>query len=382
MPQRPSIAIIGAGPAGLTAANIFRNHGWDFTIFEADASATSREQGGSLDLHPLEGQLALEKAGLLALFMANARHEGQEQRIADHKTGALLHHELPEPGISERPEIDRLVLRELLLTPLDENSIRWNTRLEKVSARPDGKYELYTTSGVAGLFDLVVGADGAGSKVRAALTDVRPIYTGITFVELILNNVDDCHPDEAERVGHGSLFALHDNKGIIAQRNGNDIIRVYAAFRTLPEETDRPDKTLSGLSTGELLARFEGWSPLLLSLIAKAERVVAVRPIVTLPAAHRWPQQDGLTLIGDAAHVMPPLGVGVNLAMLDAAELAEALTNGADWQQAVRQSEDVMLKRSGVISAQCVSALQYMFSAEGSQAALNNMGINQQTSID
>jgi len=372
MSQHPSIAIIGAGPAGLTAANILSKHGWDFTVFEADRSATSREQGGSLDLHPHEGQLALKKAGLLDTFMASARHEGQELRIVDYSSAALLSHELPEPGSSERPEMDRRVLRELLLTPLDDSKIRWNTRIDSLSERHDGKYILHTASGLIETFDLVIGADGAWSKVRAALTEEHPVYTGVTFVELIIDNVDQRHPEEAKRVGQGSMFALHEHKGIIAQRNGNNVIRVYAAFRTRPEETDRPDKTLSSLSLDDLLARFEGWSPSLLSLIAKADSIVAVRPIVTLPPAHRWSPQDGLTLIGDAAHVMPPLGVGVNLAMLDAAELAEALVNSADWRLAVRNSEQAMLTRSHVISEQCARALQQMFSEEGSHAALDD----------
>src|SRR5476649_541729 len=190
MSQHPSIAIIGAGPAGLTAANILSKHGWDFTVFEADRSATSREQGGSLDLHPHEGQLALKKAGLLDNFMATARHEGQELRIVDYSTAALLGHELPEPGTRERPEMDRPVLRELLLHPLNACNIRWNTCIDSLSQRADGKYTLHTANGLIETFDLVIGADGAWSKVRAALTDIRPTYTGVTFVELIINNVD------------------------------------------------------------------------------------------------------------------------------------------------------------------------------------------------
>jgi 2-polyprenyl-6-methoxyphenol hydroxylase-like FAD-dependent oxidoreductase len=43
---------------------------------------------------------------------------------------------------------------------------------------------------------------------------------------------------------------------------------------------------------------------------------------------------------------MPPLGVGVNLAMLDACELALALANHATVDDAVRAYEKTMLPRS------------------------------------
>lgn len=373
MPQQPSIAIVGAGPAGLTAANIFHRHGWACSLFEADASATSREQGGSLDLHPNEGQLGLKKAGLLDAFLAAARHEDQEQRIVDYASGNLVYKEVPEVGMGERPEIDRYLLRRLLLQPLGESAIHWNTPIERVELTADGRVELVTKLGSAGVFNLVIGADGAWSKVRSALTEVRPDYTGVTFVELLLNDVDRQYPVQAELVGHGSLFSLHDGMGIIAQRNGNATIRVYAAFRTLAAETNRPDKTLSSITQQQLLSRFSGWAPSLLSLITTAEKIIAVRAIVTLPVIQNWHQRDGITLIGDAAHVMPPLGVGVNLAMLDAAELAEALVQGADWRQAVRAFEEAMLERSSRISVQCNRAFDQMFSRSGLQTLLDDV---------
>lgn len=57
-----------------------------------------------------------------------------------------------------------------------------------------------------------------------------------------------------------------------------------------------------------------------------------------------------MTLLGDAAHLVPPLGVGVNLAMLDAAELARVLVDSASVDDAVRTYEEKMLPRSAEIS--------------------------------
>jgi 2-polyprenyl-6-methoxyphenol hydroxylase-like FAD-dependent oxidoreductase len=352
--QHPSIAIIGAGPAGLTAANILHRAGCGVEVFEGDASLTARDQGGTLDLHPDSGQLALVKAGLLDDFLAQARHEDQEQRVADYATGALLREEIPEVGTGDRPEIDRVLLRQLLLRPLPDELVHWGVRVEAVTALADGRHEL--------------------RLVRAALTEAQPVYSGVTFVELWLNDVDARHPELAKLVGHGSMYALHGGVGIIGQRNGGDTVRVYAAFRTRPEETDRPDRVLADITKTELLERFKGWAPSLTALITDADRVAAVRPIVALPTETlRWEQRDGLTLVGDAAHVMPPMGVGVNLAMLDAAELAEALVTAQDWRQAVRDYEDVMLARAAETAVECNQAFADWFAADGEQALLDDM---------
>lgn len=368
MPQVPTIVIIGAGPAGLTAANILQRHGWRADVFEADAAVDARDQGGSLDLHPDEGQRALARAGLLDAFMAIARHEDQETRLVDHATGAVLREAIPAPGAGDRPEIDRLALRQLLLQPLAAGTVRWGQRLDAVIERADGRFGLRCAGGEQGPYDLVIGADGAWSRVRAALTPARPVYRGVTFVELWLHDVDRRHPEAAGRVGHGTLFALHGGDGIVAQRNGNATLRVYAALRTGGPGDGRAAPGMADIGKDALLARFAGWSPSLLALIAEADRIAAVRPIVSLPAGTRWPHRAGLTVIGDAAHVMPPLGVGVNLAMLDAAELADALVSDADWRAAQRRSEASMLDRAAAIAPHCIEALDEMFGDHGARA--------------
>ncbi len=373
MPQVPKIAVIGAGPAGLTLANLLQRHGWPVTVLESDATPDSRDQGGTLDLHSDGGQIALEKAGLLSDFLSLARSEDQETRIVDTATGAILHADLPEPEEGDRPEIDRIALRRLLLRPLAEGTVLWGARVEKIVPLGSDRYDIRLADRRHGPFDLIVGADGAWSKVRAALSPVHPAYTGVTYVELWLSDVDRRHPALAGLVGHGSLFALKNGAGIFAQRNGGGTIRVYAAFRTQAEEGERTDRVLAGITVEDILKRFPGWTSALTELVAEADMITAIRPICTLPPDFRWPHRPGLTLLGDAAHVMAPMGAGVNLAMLDAVDLAEALTAGPDRHAAVAAFETAMTERAAAIARETASGFAEWFSAQGAQALLDHM---------
>src|SRR5437868_5085531 len=323
MKKSSRIAIVGAGPAGLTAARILRTRGVAVVVFDGEAATDARDQGGTLDLDEEGGQKALALAGLMDEFRARARYEDQETRVLDYATAAPLFEELTPPGSGTRPEIDRKMLRDVLLASLPPETVRWSHKLRSVQADGDG-YRLHFAHGTSETFDFVVGADGAWSRVRASLSDVVPTYTGVTFVECWLDSVDSLHPALASLVGRGTMFAVHDNMGLVAQRNANAHIRVYAAFRRPLEwardlgiDAAKPDEMRHALSS-----MFAGWSPQLLGLIEHALDVFVSRPIFALPVDFRWPSRPGMTLVGDAAHLMPPVGVGVNLAMLDAAELA------------------------------------------------------------
>ncbi|MBD9628181.1 FAD-dependent monooxygenase [Ensifer sp. ENS06] len=373
MLQHPTVAIIGAGPAGLTAASILQQHDWQIAIFDAEPSAQTRDQGGTLDLHAETGQLALDKAGLLPCFNRIARHEDQDTRVLDYRSATVLAEDLPAPGEGQRPEIDRRALRELLLSSLAAGSVRWGHRLEKVTNDVSGKHRLNFENGRSECFDLVIGADGAWSRVRPALTDVQPVYTGTTFVELWIDAIDVRHPALARMIGRGTMFALHAGLGLVAQRNGNGHVRVYAAIPVAPNEGRRPDIALAGITKNGLLKRFGGWSEGLLRLISDADAIAAIRPIFALPAGLRWTHRPGLTLVGDAAHVMPPVGVGVNLAMLDAANLAEALVSASDWPLALTQFETMMLDRAAGIADNAASGFADMFSADAPSGLLDHM---------
>ncbi len=224
----PSIAVIGGGPGGLTAAVILHKAGWNVRVFEADASEHARSQGGTLDLHEDTGQIALQRARLLEEFRSIARHEDQETRSIDWQTGALLPAQPWEDSDFDRPEIDRGVLRNLLLRALPNQNVEWNLSLSDVARNADGSFTLNFLDGQSRQADVVIGADGAWSAVRRYLNPANPIYTGVTFME---GWIEDPTTEQAAFVGKGTMFSFGISQVLVAQKNGKGRICVYAALK-------------------------------------------------------------------------------------------------------------------------------------------------------
>jgi 2-polyprenyl-6-methoxyphenol hydroxylase-like FAD-dependent oxidoreductase len=298
-------------------------------------------------MHPDTGQAALGVAGLLDQFHALARPEGDEWRVLDFATAALLAQQGPSAD-GERPEIDRGQLRGLLLDSLDEGTVRWGRAVNGVSPLADGTCRLLFGDGTAEEFDLVVGADGAWSRVRPALSPAVPDYTGVTFLEAGFDHCDTRHPDLARLVGNGSMLAKGVGRTLLAQRNGNGHIRAYIDLRA-PKDW----YTTAGIDLRDeqalrthLLRMFDGWDERLRYILQNSDHGFVHRPLFVLPAPHAWEHVPGVTLLGDAAHLMPPAGLGANLAMLDSCDLAQALVTEHSVGDAVRTYESIMLPRS------------------------------------
>ncbi|MFI6794264.1 FAD-dependent oxidoreductase [Streptosporangium canum] len=346
-PATARISIIGAGPGGLTCARILQKHGIPVTVYDRETHPEARDQGGTLDLHADDGQLALREAGLIEEFFKLARPEGQEMRLLD-PTGRILGHHVPAEGELFKPEIDRGQLRDLLLNSLEPGTVQWDHAVEKVSGPADGPRRVHFLDGTTVETDLVIGADGAFSRVRPALSPAAPRYTGVSFLEAWFQDVKNAHPDLAALVGQGGATAADGDRALFAQRNSGDHIRVYIIQR-LPADWI----TASGLNAADtagirvrLLDAFSGWSPPMLKMITSNDGPYVDRPLFALPVPHTWDPAPTMTLLGDAAHLMPPLGVGVNLAMLDACELALALAGSTTVGDAIATYEKTMLPRA------------------------------------
>jgi 2-polyprenyl-6-methoxyphenol hydroxylase-like FAD-dependent oxidoreductase len=363
------IAIIGAGPGGLVCARVLQRHGIDVTAYDADASAGARDPGGTLDLHADSGQIALEDAGLLDEFFALARLEGQAKSRLD-RDGTVLGTFVPDENDTEAPEIDRGQLRTMLAAHVRPDTVRWGHKLVSATASGDGSHRLEFANGAVTEADLVIGADGAWSRVRALVSDAVPHYSGISFLDVRFDEVDSRHPRVANLVGDGHMFATDGHRGIIGQRNSNGHVRGFICVRTDLDWYGR-----AGIDPGDtaavrrfLLTEFQDWAAELRCFITDNDGGYVNRPIHTLPAPLTWPHTPGVTLLGDAAHLMSPFGgFGANLAMLDAAELARALAEETTVDEAITRYEATLLPRSGDHAVRANEALDRFFTPGASR---------------
>ena len=344
------VTIVGAGLGGLVLARVLHVRGIPATIYEADPSAESRTQGGQIDIHENNGQLAIEAAGLSDAFRAIIHPGGAASRVLDQHGAVLL--DEPDDGTGGCPEVLRGDLRRILLDSLPAGAIRWGKKLTGVAALGDGRHALTFADGSTVTTALLVGADGAWSKVRPLLSDAQPEYVGTTFIETYLHDVDERHAATAAAVGGGALYALTPGKGIAAHREARDVLHTYVELNRPAAWVAGIDFTDAAAATARVAAEFAGWAPAPVALITDGDTPPVPRMIHTLPDGHRWDRVPGVTLIGDAAHLMPPSGEGANLAMFDGAELGQALAaHPDDVEAALATYEAAMFPRSAAEAA-------------------------------
>ncbi|MDJ1130726.1 FAD-dependent oxidoreductase [Streptomyces iconiensis] len=360
----PRIAVVGGGPAGLTCARVLQGHGIEVTVHDGDAAVDARDAGGTLDLHADSGQIALEDAGLIDAFMALARPEGQAKSRRD-QHGTVLTEFTPAPGDEAAPEIDRGQLRRMLHEHLRPGTVHWGHALVRAVRTGDGVHRLEFADGTSTEADLVIGADGAWSKVRPLVSDAVPQYLGVCFLDARFDDVDTRHPAIAGIVGDGHMFA-NDGAGraVIVQRNSNSVVRGYVAFRAPLDWHVRAGVDLTDRQAvrAHLVQEFSHWSAGMRELITANDGDYVPRTFHALPAPLTWDRVPGVTLIGDAAHLMAPFGGhGANLAMLDGVELAHAVKEEATLGEAVSRYESAMFARSGELATSANGALTRFF---------------------
>ncbi|WP_036164975.1 NAD(P)/FAD-dependent oxidoreductase [Massilia sp. 9096] len=365
----PSIAIIGAGLGGLMLARVLLVNGIAATIYEAEASAQARAQGGMLDIHEYDGQRALAAAGLLDEFRAIVHAGGQATRVLD-RHGTLLFDQ-PDDGKGGRPEVLRGELRRILLESLPRGAIQWGRKLASATPLDDGRHALVFSDGTHAMVDLLVGADGAWSKVRPLVSDAQPVYAGTGFIETWMFDVERRHAASAQAAGGGALFAMAPGQGIFAHREPDGVLHAYLALNRPLAWFDAIDFGDAVSARAQLDAEFADWAPPLRAFITDSDSSLVPRPIHALPIGHRWPRVPGVTLLGDAAHLMPPSGDGANLAMLDGAALAQAIAaHPGKLEAALSEYEAALCPRATAAAEGAVEVFDACFGARAPDSLL------------
>ncbi|KAK5151394.1 hypothetical protein LTS14_009237 [Recurvomyces mirabilis] len=376
------IAIIGAGPAGCMLARLLhqRNPSITTTIFESESSINFRSQGGTLDLHIKTGQLAMRQAGLWDEFQKHVRYDGEAMKIADKNLLCYIKVGAGKPNSaasSGRPEIDRPVLREMLYRSLPEGAVKWKKKLGEVKREGADLTLCFADGTVERGFDLIVGADGAWSKVRNLISDAKPFYSGIAGHAMHINDAATRTPTLYEAVNRGSLFSFSDGKGIFAQYMGDGSLSI-ATWSVRDQDWQNAYDVHDTASTKAVYKEeYADWHPTLQRFLQEADDEVAPRNLFMLPIGHSWRHVPGVTLIGDAAHLMTPFaGEGVNLAFADSLQLADAIVAAATSAIAVADQkgeldiqvtkfEQEMFKRSTETQRMTWEMLKAMFLTPG-----------------
>lgn len=357
--QNKQIAIVGGGPGGLTLARLLQLKGASVKVYERDLNKHARVQGSPLDLHEESGLAAIIQAGLLEEFKANFM-AGADREIITNPLAEIFysdHEGKPEENFGDkhfRPEIDRGALRKILLDALEPETVVWDSQFVAMTAQGDG-WELYFKNGNSTYADLVVAADGANSKIRPYITDIKPFYSGVLMLEGNVYDAAHKAPNLHALLGGGKIMAFGNKKNLLIGQKGNGEVGFYASFKA--DENWAKDSGLDYSNNTGMLAWFKKeyaeWSAVWYELFENAALPYIPRPIYCMPLDQTWKAMPNVTMLGDAAHVMPPFaGEGVNMAMLDALELSEYLTSDeyGSFHEAIGMYETNMRKRAAIMA--------------------------------
>ncbi len=376
--KNKQISIVGGGPGGLTLARLLQLKGANVKVYERDFNKDARVQGSPLDMHKESGLAALRKANLLDDFKKNFSPGADKKVIVNERAEIFFSdHETKrdEDFGSEyfRPEIDRGPLRNIVLESLQPGTVVWDSHFISMEKQNEG-WLLHFKNRLSAYADIVIAADGANSKIRPYITNIKAFYSGVTMLEGNVYNSKKATPHIDALLNGGKIMAFGNKKDILMGQKGNGEIGFYVSFKT--NENWAANNGLDYSDKTQLLAWFKkeysGWSSIWYELFENAATPFVPRPIYCMPLNQTWKALPNLTMLGDAAHVMPPFaGEGANMAMLDALELSECLTSDKynTLLEAISFYEINMRKRAVIAAQESLENGERMHS----EGALNTM---------
>jgi 2-polyprenyl-6-methoxyphenol hydroxylase-like FAD-dependent oxidoreductase len=362
--ENKKIAIVGGGPGGLTLARLLQCKEAAVKVYERDYSAAARVQGAIVDLHFESGLKVIKAARLMDAFKANYMPGADKFRFLDKDATIVFDEPNQAPDDFDnarfRPEIDRGALRNLLIDSLVPETVVWDSQFASME-QVNSAWKLTFKNGTTAIADIVIGADGYRSRIRPYVTDIKERYSGATIIQGEIDDPEKACPDMYALVNKANLVAMGLGKTIAAQPRGDGGLTFYVAS-LYPEnwiKTCGIDFDNSKNVYDYLADFFEGWNPVFYSLFKASNRFVP-RPLNYFPLDQNWNAKATITLIGDAAHLMPPSGEGVNTAMLDALDVSECLTNGEfnDLQAAIGAYEQRMRARAAVLGQEALEGIK------------------------
>jgi len=384
--KNKKIAIVGGGPGGLTLARLLQLKGANVKVYERDQNKDARVQGTTLDLQEESGLAALRKAQLFDAFKKNYRPGADRMIIVNEHTEIFFsdHETKPEENFGSehfRPEIDRGPLRKMLLESLRPDTVVWDRQFISMEKQGDG-WLLHFKNETSAYADIVIGADGANSKIRPHLTDIKPFYSGISGLMGSVYNPESTVHNIHKLLKDGKIMAFCGGKSFIVASKGDGSLAFYLSYKVEESRLKNLDLADKTQMLEWFKKDFDEWSNVWHELFENAETPFMPIPIYCMPLNQTWDALPNLTMLGDAAHLMPPFaGEGVNMAMLDALELSECLYNEKfnDVQTAIASYENQMRKRAAAAAQESLENGDWMHSAGALEKMLEMFGQNTKT---
>ena len=353
-----NVIIIGAGTGGLCLAHGLKHAGINVTLYERDRTRTDGLQGYrvGINAHGVASLKACLPPDLFATFVATCARTPRHFNILTERLTELLSVTLDEESMGGK-SVSRMTLRQVLLTGL-EQYIRFDKTFTRYEQHANGSVTAFFDDDTQATADLLIGADGARSKVRRQLLpEARLDNTGIVSIAAkvpmseasrallppkVLDGITLINAPKGfgaivhvmefpwsadglkEGIGSSNAELIARWPGLLFD-NTRDYLMwgVWGALRNLPANPKALGQpALLALAT-EIT---DGWHPNLRALIRASDPgttfAVDVRTSVPVGA---WPTTN-VTVLGDAVHLMTPgRGVGANTALRDAALLAARL---------------------------------------------------------
>jgi 2-polyprenyl-6-methoxyphenol hydroxylase-like FAD-dependent oxidoreductase len=335
--MRRRALVVGAGIGGLAAGRLLREAGWEVQILERESDLTPGGAGISLWPNASRVLRHLGVAGSLPTALVHAPDSGLRRwdgRLLVSTDIAAVEKRFDAPMLFLR----RTTLHNALLSGGVEELVRTNAEVVEVSDSP-GQVRVRLQSGESLDADVLIGADGVGSKVRASLLDDGPPTPSGLLAYRALTDPPAFEFPMGEYWGPGRVFGA-------VQLDG-DRFYWFASKRGDANAPPEPDP-IPGL-----LERHRDWVPEIAKVIESTPPEEVMRhALFDRKPTKRW-VGERVALLGDAAHPMFPfLGQGACQALEDAQALGKALRPDADVATALREYQSKRRRRAAWITNQ------------------------------